>query len=84
KWQRRVRVLAQAEAHMGHPKLSRQADLGKVQQAHADLLPYLKTVDLTHRRTTKIIGIIGSIAFNLLILGAIIAAFLYWRSTQGG
>ncbi|MGB0798589.1 MAG: hypothetical protein ACPGRD_04655 [Planktomarina sp.] len=76
---RDLRVLVQAEKMMQHPKLSRQVDLGSVQIAHAQLLPYLETVNLADRRKGHVLGVLGSIAFNLLLFIAILIGFLWWR-----
>lgn len=74
-----LRVLMLAEQVMDHPKLSRRANLAQVQTAHAELLPYLKTVDLTDKRKGVALGILGSIAFNLLLFLAIVLAILHWQ-----
>lgn len=80
---RRVRrsgaYLVQAERAMGHPKLSRMIDEAKVEEAHKSLVSHLKTIDRTERRTTRILGALGVVSFNLIVLAAALIGVLMWR-----
>ncbi len=80
---RRVRaygtVLADAEKLAGNPKLARQIDGGAVGDAYVHLTTHLRTIDVADARKGRILGIIGLIAFNLLLVIVAFIIWLWWR-----
>jgi hypothetical protein len=80
KWAHREGTyLVHAQQFTGHPKLRLMIDDAKVTKAHAILIEHLKTIDPSERRKTKVLGVLGSISFNvLLVVGAFVAS-LVWR-----
>ena len=80
KWAHREGTyLVHAQQFTGHPKLRLMIDDAKVTKAHAILIEHLKTIDPSERRKTKVLGVSGSISFNvLLVVGAFVAS-LVWR-----
>lgn len=80
KWaQREGSYLVHAQHYMGHPKLRLMIDDAKVQKAHAALVAHLKTIDPSERRTTRILGILGVVSFNLILVVAGLIGYLMWR-----
>lgn len=64
-------ALAQADLVSGHPKLARQMDLGKLQQAHRALTGHLRPLQATRAGGGGAVGLVARVVFGLLILGAI-------------
>ncbi|SLN42830.1 hypothetical protein [Pseudooctadecabacter jejudonensis] len=79
-WARReARFIAQAETMMAHPKLRVRVDEAKLARAHADLTNYLRTIDPKERRKTRVLGILGTVSFNLIVIVAAFVTYLVWR-----
>ena len=80
KWaQRDARYLAQAEQLMGHPKLRLMVDEAKLTKARAALVEHLKSIDPAERRKTKLLGTLGVISFNLILVVAAFITYLVWQ-----
>ena len=80
KWaQREGRYLTHAGQFMGHPKLRLMIDVAKVEKAHKNLVDHLKTIDPSERRTTRVLGVLGVISFNLILVVIALISFLMWR-----
>lgn len=80
KWAHREgRYLAQASQLMAHPKLRLMIDESKVAKAHTALVTHLKTIDPSERRKTRVLGLLGVISFNLILVFAALMAYLLWR-----
>lgn len=76
---REARYLAQAETLMRNPKLARMVDAEKTRDAHDRLAAHLMTVDPKECRKDRVLGILGGLAFNLLLIGALAIIWLRWR-----
>ncbi len=62
----------------GHPRLSRQIDMAQF-RAQADLLvKHLQALDVRDRRKGQLLSVLGGLAFNLLLLGALLLALALW------
>lgn len=72
-------MLASALPLMAHPKLGRTLDTGRLERAAAALREHLGAIDLAEQRKTWMLGVLGSIAFNLLLLIVLFLVFLVWR-----
>ncbi len=80
KWAHREgRYLAQATQFTEHPKLRLMIDAGKVEKAHNALVDHLKTIDPAERRKSRILGTLGVVSFNLIIVVVAFISFLIWR-----
>ena len=64
---------------MAHPKLRLMIDESKVAKAHTSLVAHLKTIDPSERRKTRVLGVLGVISFNLILVFAALMAYLMWR-----
>jgi hypothetical protein len=76
---REGRYLARASQMMDHPKLRTMVDQSKFEKVHKALISYLKTIDPVERRKTRILGVLGVISFNLILVVAALLIFLMWR-----
>lgn len=76
---RNAQALAEAEPMARHPKLSRMMDLGTLRMS-ADLVKsHLDSIDLAEARKDRILSTLGSIAFNLIAVFALMVVVLSWR-----
>jgi hypothetical protein len=64
------RLLAEAERLWPNPRLRRRLDPGALAAAEARLRGFLERVDPADRRRGMILGVLASLAFNLLLLAA--------------
>ncbi len=79
KWaQREGRYLAQAAQFMGHPKLRLMIDEAKVEKAHTALVAYLESIDPDERRKTRVLGVLGVVSFNLILVAGALIGYLVW------
>ncbi|WP_284324940.1 hypothetical protein [Cypionkella aquatica] len=80
---RRVRTAAevlQTGAVMAqNPKMWAQVDQAAVAQAYDTCVRHLGGVDHKDRRKGALIGVLGSIAFSVLVVAVLLGAVLYWR-----
>jgi hypothetical protein len=76
----RARQLAAAVPLLSHPKLRLTLDHVALEEAAREVETYLNSIDLADRRKGYILGVLGSIAANLLLILAALIAFLIWRS----
>lgn len=72
-------ILVQAATHAQHPKLRLTVDPAKATKAHDALVAHLKTIDPAERRKTQILGLLGVVSFNLILVVAAFIGFLVWR-----
>ncbi|HCP80156.1 MAG TPA: hypothetical protein DIT67_00665 [Octadecabacter sp.] len=80
KWAHREgRYLVQASQLMNHPKLRVMIDDAKVVKARDMLVTHLKTIDPKERRKTRVLGVLGVISFNLILVFAAFMVYLVWR-----
>lgn len=74
-----VGEVAEARRLSSHPKLMRQIDEKRVERAYSLAEEALRDVDVTDRRKGAVLGMLGALAFNLLLVGAIFVVVLLWR-----
>jgi len=72
-------ALATAVSMMQSPRLMRQVDDLTVAVAYDICVRHLTAIDPSKARKGLVSGIAASIAFSMLVLGAGIVAYLYWR-----
>ncbi len=75
-------VLARAEALSGHPKLARTIDQVRLEGAARVLRAHLAEHDPGEERKTWWLGVLGGLAFNILLLGTLVILFVVWRQSQ--
>lgn len=80
---REGRYLAQAADMETHPKLSRQIDLVRVDSAYREFDTHLDAIDPADRWWGWFLGLLGGLAFNLLLLSALLIGLLVWRGDIG-
>ena len=74
-----LQVLTEAHRQLANPKLARLADPARIDTAFDSLTVLLKRIDPAERRRGVILGTLGSLVFNLLLLGGAVLAFLRWQ-----
>lgn len=72
-------LIAEAQPLAGHPKLSKQVDLPRMEAAERRIAAYLRGYDLADKRKGAVLGLLGSLSFNLLAVGALLVVVLVWR-----
>ena len=72
-------LLANAEQMAAHPKLRLVLDTPKLVQASEEVQAHLSGISLSDRRWGWFLGMLGGLAFNLLVLAVLVLIFLRWR-----
>ena len=72
-------TLKKAAFFARNPKMARRLDGVEVQRAYDQVLTHLQGIDPDEDRKDRLLGIAGTIAFNLLIVAAAFVVFLWWR-----
>ena len=72
-------LLVEAERMAEHPRLMQRVDAAAVDAAFRDLSDHLRTIDRAEARKTRTLNIAAALAFNLLLVVALLIAFLRWR-----
>ena len=73
------RELAIAEGLSEHPKLRNTLDKPRLDMAASRIREHLTGIDVSDRRKGYFLGVLGAIAFNILVIAAILMAILMWR-----
>lgn len=73
------RVLTETERKLIHPALMRQVDPLMVSSAFNEIEAYLKSIDPAERRKSKMLNWMGGTVVNLMIIGALVLAFIHWK-----
>lgn len=71
--------VSEARNMLTHPKLRLMVDEAKVEAALERSVVYLKTVDPSERRKDRLLGMAGVVAFNLIVVAAVLIGVLVWR-----
>jgi hypothetical protein len=71
--------IAEAEKREASPRLARLNDPGRLAQCFAVAERHLRAVDPAARRARLILGILGAVAFGLLVLFAAVVTLLVQR-----
>lgn len=72
-------VILKAERHAEHPKLALTVEPGAVDTAFADITVFLDEIDPADRRKGKILGWLGAVVFNLIVVLALLVGLLMWQ-----
>ena len=76
---REARFLAQAAQIAANPRLVRMIDPARVDSAHRVVRDHLRNIDRRERRRARLTGIAAVVAFNLIVVAALVIAVLVWR-----
>lgn len=76
---RHAEYIAQAQARMEVPKFAFQYDPARVGKAEKAVRRFLETVDPVDRRKGVVLGILGWLAFNFLLIAGVVIWWL-WQS----
>jgi len=74
-----ARIITEAEALAAHPKLARRVDPDRLDRAFAEVRSYLREIDPADRRRGAVLGVLGGLAFNMLLFAALALAGLRWQ-----
>ncbi|MGJ8590887.1 MAG: hypothetical protein ACSHXW_22560, partial [Yoonia sp.] len=69
----------EAEFFAENPKMARRLDGREVRAAFDSVMTHLRGIDVAEARKDRILGVAGSVAFNLLLVAAVFVGFLWWR-----
>jgi len=72
-------VIGKAMQLADHPKLRRRVDRKQVDNAHQRIVEHLGKIDPKERRIHFALGVLSGLAFNILLLIALVIVFLKWR-----
>ncbi|WP_155846234.1 hypothetical protein [Celeribacter ethanolicus] len=72
-------VIIEAIALEAHPKLAQQVDHKKVDKAFKELRYFLERQDVKTRRKNRVLDLIASIAFALLVTLGLVLGVMIWR-----
>jgi|OM-RGC.v1.027681990 hypothetical protein len=74
-----IQRIAQAEAMANHPKLERRMDPSATKPAYDRAAAFLTAIDVKDRRKGVLLSILGSVAFNILVVITLLIVVLRWR-----
>jgi hypothetical protein len=77
--QRDAHYLAQASLIAQNPKLARMIDQSRVEAAFLAVVTHLKAIDRGDAIKGRLLGIAGILAFNALLIGGLLVAYLVWK-----
>ncbi|MCO6381334.1 hypothetical protein [Oceanicola sp. 502str15] len=80
KVRREAAFIAEAEARMEVPKFAFQYDAARVEKAEKVVRNFLETVDPVDRRKGIVLGILGWLAFNFLLVAGLV---IWWLASSG-
>lgn len=75
---REAEFLVQAQDQAQHPKLARMLDMPRIDSAHQVVIDFLETIDPIERRKDRILGILGVLALNILLIGIALVVWMVW------
>ncbi len=76
---REAELFAEAARLQANPRLARMADPERLDAAFRAVESYLDGIDRWQRRKDAALALLSVNAFNLLVLAALLVAFLRWR-----
>ncbi|MBK0328521.1 hypothetical protein I5535_14625 [Rhodobacteraceae bacterium F11138] len=74
-----LKLLADAEPLLAHPKLRQTVDRASLSAAAGALTRHLEGIDKADRRKGWWLGMLGGLAFNLLAFSVLLIVVLIWR-----
>lgn len=74
-----ISAVAEAETMTQHPKMARRMDPKVTHAAYERAAAFLQAIDVKDRRKGIALSILGSIAFNILVVITLLIVVLRWR-----
>ena len=71
--------LAKSEDDLQLPKTMRMIDVERAERAHRDISLRAEKLDLKTDRERMVFGVLSGLAFNLIVLAALVIGILIWR-----
>lgn len=71
--------IVKAQSQIAHPKLARFLDAGKIDGAFTTLTTHLEAYDTADRRKGAVLGMLGALVFNLILVIVVLVAVLRWQ-----
>lgn len=72
-------ILVDAERKAAIPKLARQINMRTVEGAYLSIEEHLRAIDVADQRRGRWLGLAGTIAAQVLVVGAAFVFWLWWR-----
>ncbi|PCH73434.1 MAG: hypothetical protein COC12_04975 [Rhodobacteraceae bacterium] len=72
-------TLVKAQPLAAHPRLRLTLDIPTLQAAATEVTTHLASIDVGERRKSWLLGMLGGLSFNLILMGALLIGFLIWR-----
>lgn len=79
KVRREAEYLAEVAVLAQHPKVQTMLDDARIAEAYDVCVKHLRAIGAAQRLQAMVLGVVGSLAFALLVLGAALIAVLVWR-----
>jgi hypothetical protein len=76
---REARYLAEVQSLAANPKLARRIDIAKVAAAHNRIREHLLAIDPKEARKDRILGLLGVLSFNLIVIFVLGVTLLWYR-----
>jgi hypothetical protein len=74
-----ARAILTAGEKMQHPKLARLIDPATLDAEFDRVERHVATIDLAEERMTRVLGMLGALSFNLILLALGVIALLRWQ-----
>ncbi|MBD0865882.1 MAG: hypothetical protein GDA36_09920 [Rhodobacteraceae bacterium] len=78
--QRDLQRIADAEPMLAHPELRLTQDTPQMRQRVARISAHVKGIDLVDQRKGWILGVLGGLVFNVLLMIALLVGIYLWRT----
>ena len=75
---KKAQQLVDAQKLAGHPKLAMRLNPDGLNKAYDALTAHLQAIDVAERRKARLLSLAGTLAFNLLVVGAGFVFWLWW------
>ncbi len=76
---RQAMTLVKAQPLAAHPRLRLTLDIPTLQAAATEVTTHLASIDVGERRKSWLLGMLGGLSFNLILMVALLIGFLIWR-----
>ena len=76
---RQGQILVAAQPLYDHPKLRQTLDCDALDRAAAGVRTHLNTIDVKDRRKGWWLGMLGGLAFNMILMVTLLIVFLKWQ-----
>lgn len=74
-----LRQILEAQPIAQNPKLARRLDMARLRAAERRVSSYLQGYDMADRRLGALLGLLGGLSFNLILLAVLVLGLLMMR-----